>query len=65
MKILNEQLIRKISNLRCEPEWLLQWRLEAFEKWQHMKEPHWAEIDYEPIDYVSFNSELSIFCCWL
>jgi Fe-S cluster assembly protein SufB len=55
MKILNEQLIRKISNLRCEPEWLLQWRLEAFEKWQKMKEPHWAEIDYEPIDYDSLN----------
>ena len=55
MKILNEQLIREISNLRNEPEWLLQWRLSAFEKWQKMKEPHWAEIDYEPIDYDSLN----------
>ncbi len=55
MKILNEQLIREISNLRNEPEWLLQWRLSAFEKWKKMKEPHWAEIDYEPIDYDSLN----------
>lgn len=55
MKILNEQLIREISNLRNEPEWLSQWRLSAFEKWKKMKEPHWAEIDYEPIDYDSLN----------
>ena len=55
MKILNKELIQKISNLRNEPDWLLQWRLSAFEKWQKMKEPHWAEIDYEHIDYDSLN----------
>ena len=55
MKILNKELIRKISNLRNEPDWLLQWRLSAFEKWEKMAEPHWAEIDYEPIDYDSLN----------
>ena len=55
MNILNKELIRKISNLRNEPDWLLQWRLSAFEKWEKMAEPHWAEIDYEPIDYDSLN----------
>ena len=55
MKILNTELIKNISNLRNEPDWLFQWRLDAFEKWQKMKEPHWAEIDYEPIDYDSLN----------
>ena len=55
MKKINEQLIRKISALRNEPKWLLDWRLDAFEKWQKMSEPHWAEIEYEPIDYDSLN----------
>ena len=55
MKVLNKKLIENISKLRNEPDWLLQWRLTAFEKWQKMHEPHWAEIDYEPIDYDSLN----------
>ena len=55
MKVLNEKLIESISKLRNEPDWLLQCRLGAFEKWQKMSEPHWAEIDYEPIDYDSLN----------
>jgi Fe-S cluster assembly protein SufB len=55
MNKLNEQLIRKISSLREEPDWLLNWRIDAFRKWQKMKEPHWAEIDYAPIDYNSLN----------
>ena len=55
MKVLNKKLIENISKLRNEPDWLLQWRLSAFEKWQKMTEPHWAEIDYAPIDYDSLN----------
>ena len=55
MKQLNEKLIRKISGLRDEPDWLLAWRIDAFNKWQKMTEPHWAEIDYAPIDYDSLN----------
>ena len=55
MKILNEKLIRKISSLRKEPDWLLDWRLAAFNAWKKMKEPHWAMIDYQPIDYDSLN----------
>ena len=55
MKRLNEKLIKEISRLRNEPDWLLNWRLDAFAKWKKMQEPHWAEIDYEPIDYDSLN----------
>ena len=55
MKILNEKLVKNISKLRNEPDWLLQWRLQAFEKWQKMAEPHWAEINYKPIDYDKLN----------
>ena len=56
MQKLSENLIREISSRRNEPEWLLQWRLSAFNQWQKMTEPHWAEIDYDPIDYDSLNN---------
>ena len=55
MKKLNEKLIREISRMRNEPKWLLDWRLDAFRAWKKMKEPHWAEIDYEPINYDSLS----------
>lgn len=49
--MFSEKIILEISKKRAEPKWLLDWRLNAFEIWKTMKEPHWAEIDYEPIDY--------------
>lgn len=55
MSTLNEKLVREISNLRGEPDWLLQWRIDAFNKWKKMKEPHWGEIDYDSIDYDALN----------
>lgn len=55
MAKLSENLIRKISANREEPEWLLQWRLDAYNAWEKMSEPHWAEIDYAPINYDSLN----------
>lgn len=55
MPKLSEKLIREISTYRQEPEWLLQWRLDAFKAWEKMTEPHWAEIDYANIDYDSLN----------
>lgn len=39
---INEDIIRLISSKKNEPEWMLQWRLEAFAIWQEMKEPDWA-----------------------
>ncbi|MBR4625556.1 MAG: SufD family Fe-S cluster assembly protein, partial [Alphaproteobacteria bacterium] len=54
-KKLNKKLIQEISALRNEPDWLLSWRLKAFDAWKNMSEPHWAKIDYAPIDYDSLK----------
>jgi Fe-S cluster assembly protein SufB len=48
---LNEDVVRLISRKKEEPEWLLEWRLKAFRRWQTMTEPHWPNVRYEPIDY--------------
>jgi Fe-S cluster assembly protein SufB len=48
---LNEDTIRFIAAKKGEPEWLLEWRLKAFRHWQTMKEPTWANVHYDPIDY--------------
>lgn len=50
-KGLNENIIRLISQKKGEPEWLLEWRLKAFDFWQTMTEPSWAKLSYEKIDY--------------
>ncbi len=50
-KGLNEDVIRMISSKKNEPEWLLQWRLGAYEHWKKMKEPRWAFLRYPEIDF--------------
>lgn len=50
-KGLNTDIIRFISAKKQEPEWMLDWRLQAFETWQSMTEPKWAHLNYPPIDY--------------
>ena len=50
-KGLNEDIIRFISAKKEEPDWLLEWRLDAFERWLTMSEPEWAMVDYPQIDY--------------
>lgn len=55
MAKLSENLIREISSTRNEPQWMLQWRLDAFSAWKKMHEPHWAEFAYAPIDYDDLN----------
>lgn len=50
-KGLNEDIIKFISNKKSEPEWLLEFRLKAFEHWKTMSEPTWAKLDYTKIDY--------------
>lgn len=50
-KGLNEDIIRFISAKKQEPEWLLDWRLKAFARWQKMPEPDWAKLRYPAIDY--------------
>ena len=50
-KGLNEDIVRMISKRKEEPEWLLEFRLKAFRKWQTMTEPNWAHLHYEKPDY--------------
>ena len=50
-KGLNEDIIRFISAKKNEPEWLLDWRLEAFRKWEKMIEPKWPNVTYPEINY--------------
>ena len=50
-KGINEDIIRKISVLKNEPEWLLDYRLKSYRKWLTMKEPEWAHLSYPTIDY--------------
>jgi Fe-S cluster assembly protein SufB len=52
---LNEDVIRHISAKKSEPEWLLNWRLEAFRHWQTMTEPNWANVHHEAIDYQTIS----------
>ncbi|MEM6547650.1 MAG: Fe-S cluster assembly protein SufB [Pseudomonadota bacterium] len=50
-KGLDEGIVRLISAKKDEPEWLLQWRLDSFRRWQQMVEPDWAMLNITPIDY--------------
>ncbi|MDJ0674567.1 MAG: Fe-S cluster assembly protein SufB [Calothrix sp. MO_167.B42] len=48
---LNEDVIRLISAKKNEPEFMLEFRLKAYRKWQKMTEPNWADVNYPKIDY--------------
>ncbi len=48
---LSEETVRLISARKDEPQWLLDWRLKAFRRWQQMTEPRWPNVQYPPIDY--------------
>ena len=50
-KGLSEQIIRQISAIKQEPEWLLEFRLDAFRKWQKMTPPTWGHLDLPEIDF--------------
>ncbi|MHA1134166.1 MAG: Fe-S cluster assembly protein SufB [Alphaproteobacteria bacterium] len=50
-KGLNEDTIRFISAKKREPDWLLEWRLEAYRRWRTMQEPTWANVQYPKIDF--------------
>jgi Fe-S cluster assembly protein SufB len=50
-KGLSEDTVRFISAKKEEPEWMLQWRLEAFERWLALEEPDWAKVSFPKIDY--------------
>jgi Fe-S cluster assembly protein SufB len=50
-KGLNEDTIRLISSKKEEPQWMLDWRLEAFRHWQTLTEPKWPNVKYPPVNY--------------
>src|SRR5690625_2545738 len=52
---LDEDTIRLISAKKEEPEWLLEWRLEAYRHWLTMEEPDWAAINYNEIDFQALS----------
>jgi Fe-S cluster assembly protein SufB len=48
---LSEDVVRLISAKKNEPAFMLEWRLKAYRRWLTMKEPHWGNLHYDPIDY--------------
>ena len=52
---LDEGVIRTLSKIKNEPEWLLAWRIKAYRHWLDMKEPSWAKVKYHPIDYQAIS----------
>ncbi len=50
-KGLNEDIIRTISSKKNEPNFMLEWRLQAYQHWLTMQEPHWGHLHYDPINY--------------
>ena len=52
---LDDGVVRAISEIKKEPEWLLEWRLKAYHHWLKMTEPTWANVKYSPIDYQSIS----------
>ncbi|HRB71352.1 Fe-S cluster assembly protein SufB [Flavobacterium sp. WV_118_3] len=52
---LNEDIVRAISKKKGEPEWMTEWRLEAFRAWTEMIEPEWANVHYEKPDFQAIS----------
>jgi Fe-S cluster assembly protein SufB len=52
---LDEDVIRLISAKKREPEFMVEWRLRAYRRWLTMKEPHWSNVNYLPIDYQAIS----------
>jgi Fe-S cluster assembly protein SufB len=52
---LNEDVIREISRIKDEPEFMLEWRLKAYRHWLTLETPEWAHVNYSPIDYQEIS----------
>ncbi|MED5390339.1 MAG: Fe-S cluster assembly protein SufB [Pseudomonadota bacterium] len=52
---LDEDVIRALSIKKNEPEFMLDWRLSAFQRWREMAEPSWAHVSYQPIDFQAIS----------
>ena len=54
-KGLNEEVVRLISRKKNEPDWMLEYRLNAYREWVKMKPPYWANVRYDPIDFQAIS----------
>jgi Fe-S cluster assembly protein SufB len=54
-KGLSEDIVRFISDKKDEPEWMLEWRLEAYRRWLELEEPTWAKVHFPRIDYQDLH----------
>jgi Fe-S cluster assembly protein SufB len=52
---LNEEVIRRLSAIKGEPEFLLEWRLKAYKHWLTMSTPQWSSVHYPPVDYNALS----------
>tara|TARA_B100000886_G_scaffold213494_1_gene147978 strand:- start:14501 stop:15943 length:1443 start_codon:yes stop_codon:yes gene_type:complete len=52
---LNEDIVKAISKKKNEPEWMTQWRLEAYSAWKEMEEPNWHNVKYKKPDFQSIS----------
>ena len=52
---LNEDIVRAISKKKEEPEWMTEWRLDAFKVWKEMTEPEWANVNYKKPDFQNIS----------
>ncbi|MBQ3680333.1 MAG: Fe-S cluster assembly protein SufB, partial [Paludibacteraceae bacterium] len=52
---LNEDTIRLISEKKGEPDWLLEFRLKAYNQWKKMEMPHWPHLDLPELDYQAIK----------
>ncbi|MCW8091338.1 Fe-S cluster assembly protein SufB [Alteromonas sp. ASW11-130] len=52
---LDESVIRRLSEMKNEPEWMLEWRLKAYRAWLKMEEPDWAHVNYPKIDFQAIS----------
>ena len=68
-KGLSEDIVRFISAKKGEPEWMLEWRLDAYRRWLQMEEPKWARVNYPEIDFQDLYYYAALFslskACWL
>ena len=52
---LNEDIVTQISKIKQEPKWLLEFRLKAYHRWKVLKQPDWANLDIDPIDFQAIS----------
>ena len=52
---INEDIVTRLSKIKNEPQWLLDYRLKSYRRWLEMKQPNWSTLNIDPIDYQSIS----------